>query len=56
MLVSLLQELNRKLIAAARGGRTEEVEALLRQGADIECTNMVRHVTLLLCYVPKVST
>ena len=44
LLVPLLQELNRKLLAAVRGGRTEEVKALLRQGADIECTYWVRHV------------
>ena len=44
MLVPLLQVLNRRLLWAALDGRTEEVEALLRQGADIECTNMVRHV------------
>ena len=44
MLVPSLQELNRKLIAAAEYGSTEEVAALLRQGAGIECTNWVRHV------------
>ena len=44
MLVPLLQRLNEKLLWAARGGSTEEVEALLRQGADIECTGWVRHV------------
>ena len=44
LLVPSLQELNRKLLEAARDGRTEEVEALLRQGADIDCTDEVRHV------------
>ena len=44
LLVPLLQELNQRLLAAARGGRTEEVEALLCQGAYIECTDEVRHV------------
>ena len=44
LLVPLLQELNRKLLEAARDGRTKEVEVLLRQGADIEYTNLVRHV------------
>ena len=43
MLVPLLQELNKKLRWAARDGWTEEVKALLRQGADIECTDWVRH-------------
>ena len=44
LLVPSLQELNRRLLAAARGGRTEEVEALIRQGAYIDCTDEVRHV------------
>ena len=44
LLVPLLQELNQRLLAAARGGRTEEVKARLRQGAYIDCTDEVRHV------------
>ena len=38
------QELERKLLVVARGGRTKEVIALLDQGADIEATDEVRHV------------
>ena len=39
------QELGRKLLEVARGGRTEEVIALLDQGAYIEATgDWVRHV------------
>ena len=45
MLVPLLQELNWQLLWAAESGRTEEVKALLRQGAHIECRYWVRHVT-----------
>ena len=44
MLVPLLQELNQRLLEAARYGWTQEVNALLRQGAGIECTDWVRHV------------
>ena len=44
MFVPSHQELERKLLEAARGGRTEEVIALLDQGADIEATDWVRHV------------
>ena len=44
-----LQKLGRALQKAAEGGRTEEVIALLDQGADIEATDYwVRHVILLL--------
>ena len=42
-----LQKLGRALVRAAHG-RTEEVIALLDQGADIEATDGVRHVILLL--------
>ena len=43
-----LQDLGRALVKAARDGRTEEVIALLDQGADIEAIGVVRHVILLL--------
>ena len=36
-----------KLLAAARGGRTKEVMALLDQGTDIEATDEVRHVMFI---------
>ena len=58
MLVPLLQELNRRLLWAALDGRTEEVKALLRQGAEIEYTEWVRHVIykpFLVCDVPEVA-
>ena len=45
MFVPSHQELGRKLLGAAGGGRTKEVIALLDQGADIEATgDWVRHV------------
>ena len=44
-----LQDLGRELVKAAWDGKTEEVIALLDQGADIEATDdWVRHVILLL--------
>ena len=43
-----LQDLGWALLEAARDGRTEEMIALLDQGADIEAINKVRHVILLL--------
>ena len=43
-----LQELGIALLFAAIGGRTKEVIAFLDQGADIEATDPVRHVILLL--------
>ena len=38
------QELEWALLAAAQGGRTKEVIALLVRGADLEVTDVVRHV------------
>ena len=43
-----LQDLGIALLKAAGHGRTEEVIALLDQGADIEAIGVVRHVILLL--------
>ena len=43
-----LQDLGIALLKAAEHGRTEEVITLLDQGADIEATDEVRHVILLL--------
>ena len=43
-----LQYLGRALVEAAWDGRTEEVIALLDQGADIEAIGVVRHFILLL--------
>ena len=43
-----LQDLGWALVEAARDGRTEEVIALLDQGAGIQATDDVRHVILLL--------
>ena len=43
-----LQDLGRELVNAARNGKTEEVIALLDQGADIEATSfVVRHVKFI---------
>ena len=44
MFVPSQQDLGSTLVEAAGGGRTEEVIALLDQGADIEATDWVRHV------------
>ena len=43
-----IEELGRELREAAKNGMKEEVIALLDQGADIEATDEVRHVILLL--------
>ena len=44
MFVPSHQELVRALLEAALDGRTEEVIALLDQGAGIKATDWVRHV------------
>ena len=48
MFVPSQEDIGSKLVRAARGGRTEDVIALLDQGADIEATDEVRHVMFLL--------